>query len=89
MLTVNTIFNKIPAVSVILTFFPLISPSDNVCLIMKIIGQCGDKHIMMLPVKTIKPVLKVLTYTITSITPPPIRFDLDIHFTSITPPYQI
>ena len=31
-------------------------------LILKIIGQCDDKHIMMLPIKTIASLMKVSTF---------------------------
>jgi len=53
--------------SVILTFCSLISTSDSVSiseltLILKIIGQCDVKQIMILPIKTMTSVLKVSTY---------------------------
>jgi len=41
--------------------------SDKLTLILKIISQCGIKHIMTLLLKTIMSVLKVSTYIITSI----------------------
>jgi hypothetical protein len=52
--------------------FLLISHSDIVSiyklnLMLKIIGQCDFKHIMMIPMKTMASVLKVSTYIITCI----------------------
>ena len=41
-------------------------------LTMKIIGQFEVKHSMMLPMKTITPLLTVSTYIITSITTRPV-----------------
>ena len=50
-------------------------------LILKIISQCDIKHMMMLQIKTIRSVLMILTYTITSIVARPNSFnDLDIHY---------
>jgi len=42
-------------------------------MILKLIGQCDVKHIMIFPIKPIKLVLKILTTIITSITACPIR----------------
>ena len=63
--------------SVIWTFFSLISPSDIVSfneltLKLKIICLCDVKHIKTLPIKPNASVLKVLTYIIISITCHPI-----------------
>jgi len=55
------------------TFCPLISQSDivsinDLTLILKYIGHRDFKYIMTLQMKIITPVLKILTYIITSIT---------------------
>jgi len=46
------------------------SHAQELTLILKIIGQYDIRHILTSPIKTITPVLKILTYIITSITAP-------------------
>jgi hypothetical protein len=72
-----------------LDMFPLISQMifyiNELTLILKIIGQCDVKHIMMLPFKTITWVLKVLTYyTITSIAACPTRLAMILVIMSVS-----
>jgi hypothetical protein len=43
------------------------SHAQELTLILKIIGQCDVKHILMSPIKSIRSVLKILSYIITSI----------------------
>jgi hypothetical protein len=49
------------------------SHAQELTLILKIISQCAFKHILTSLIKTIMPVLKILTYIITSITARPVR----------------
>ena len=81
--------NPNPILSIIWSF-SLISTTDifiinELTLILKIIGQCDVKHIMMLPFKTITWVLKVLTYyTITSIAACPTRLTMILVIMSVS-----
>ena len=49
------------------------SHAQELTLILKIIGQCDVKHILTSQIKPITPVLKILTYIITSITAHPVK----------------
>ena len=48
------------------------SHAQDLTLILKIIGQCDVKHILMSQINTITPVLKISTYIITSIIAHPV-----------------
>ena len=48
------------------------SHAQELTLILEIIGQGDGKHILASTIKTITPVLKILTYIITSITASPV-----------------
>jgi hypothetical protein len=73
--------------------FPLISLSDNVSMmnwpwysdeltmILKFIGHCAIKHIMMIPIKTITSVLKVSIYIIIA---HPIRLSVKLVIMSVS-----
>jgi hypothetical protein len=59
----NTTVKDIQVLSV---FYPLISLSDifsinQLILILKIIGQCDVKHVMMLPIKIITSIMNTIT----------------------------
>ena len=46
---------------------------QELTLTLNIFGQCNVKHILTSPIKTVTPVLKILTYIITSITAGPVE----------------
>lgn len=75
---------------VIHAFFTLIAPRHIVSINSTItdhetviIGQFDVKHIMMLPIDTVRSVWKVLTYNITSITTSSIRLSVILRIMSV------
>jgi len=58
-------------------------------IILNIIDQCGVRHILTSPIKTITPVLKISTYIITSITAHPVELAAILVIMSLSRPSKL